>query len=362
MSCQFFITGFPGYIASRLIRDLARKHPGSVFELLVHTSQEGRARASVQELCAAGIPENSMRIHVGDITKEGLGLMPAVLGGLGTRLTHVFHLAAVYDLAVPEAFARSVNVDGTANMNSVVKGCKQLERYVYFSTCYVSGNRVGKILESDLEKGQGFKNHYESTKHEAERMVRALMPSIPVTIIRPSIVVGDSKSGETAKYDGPYFMMRLLGRFRFLPLPYFGKPRVKLNLVPVDYVVEGTVYLAFAAAAAGKTYHLADPDPLWMVEIYELIYDAIRGGKPAWTLPVALVKASLSFRPLRAIMGVPRELIDYYECDALYDTSNAVADLGRAGIKCPSLVDYFPVLVEYFKKHGSDPDKIIRVK
>src|SRR6185503_1551609 len=106
------------------------------------------------------------------------------------------------------------------------------------STCYVAGRRTGEILETELEHRAGFRNFYEETKYLAEAEVEKLKNDLPVTIFRPSVVVGDSRTGETAKYDGIYYLILYLRKspalLRFVNV---GNDAVKLNLVPVDFVV-----------------------------------------------------------------------------------------------------------------------------
>ena len=122
----------------------------------------------------------------------------------GHAVTRNRLLAAVYDLTVPEAVAQRVNVDGTARIIDFCWSREHLHRLQYVSTSYVSGNYDGEFTEDGLDEGQGFLNHYESTKYAAELLVREAMEAgLPATIYRPGIVVGDSRTGETQKYDGP---------------------------------------------------------------------------------------------------------------------------------------------------------------
>ena len=135
----------------------------------------------------------------------------------------MWHLAAVYDLAVPPEIARRVNVDGTANVVDLCHSLPRLRRLQYVSTCYVSGRYAGEFGEDVLAEGQPFRNHYESTKYDAEQLVRdAMAGGLPATIYRPGIVVGDSTTGETLKYDGPYF---IAGFLRRQPGPWWSSRR-----------------------------------------------------------------------------------------------------------------------------------------
>ena len=157
----------------------------------------------------------------------------------------MFHLAAIYDLAVRAEIAQRVNVEGTRNVNDFVKTIARLRRYHYVSTCYVAGKRQGVIHENELQHAAGFRNHYEETKYAAELEVEALKSELPITIHRPAVVCGDTRTGETAKYDGIYYLIHYLLKWPSgLTLLNIGNSEVRLNLVPVDFVIEAMVALA----------------------------------------------------------------------------------------------------------------------
>src|SRR5690606_8098745 len=217
------------------------------------------------------------------------------------------------------------------------------------------------IYENELALGQEFKNHYEKTKHDAEVLVQYMRDRIPTTIIRPGIVLGDSKTGETAKFDGPYFMMRYLDKFSRMPIPYVGKGEALINLVPVDYVVEATVYLSRHADGIDKVYHLTDPNPYQAREAFRLISEALTGKAPSFTMPHSTVRIMLSFPPLRRWVKVERETLDYFRLEAVYDCTEAQRDLKPSGITCPDFADYIPAAVEYYRLHRNDPAKLIEV-
>jgi thioester reductase-like protein len=362
MDITYFFTGFPGFIATRLINRISLGNPSARFVLLVHPTQLERAKAEIKRLCTtAETAEMRFELVPGDITKANLGMDPAYADMLTETVNYVFHLAAIYDLAVPYDAAYDVNVTGTSHVNNWVRHLRKLIRYVYFSTAYVSGDREGPVLETELEKGQSFKNHYEATKYMAEVLVQRERETLPVTIIRPGIVMGDSRTGETAKFDGPYFIMRFLHHFRHWPIPYIGKGEVPINLVPVDYVVDAVDYLAHSPVAVDKVYHLTDPHPLPVRQAYELIMDSLLAKRPKWTLPLPAVRMALSIPSFRRWVGVERETLAYFRCRAEYDNTIAAADLLGGGIECPPLSSYIDRCVTYFANHLDDPDKRIVV-
>ena len=197
----FFLTGFPGFIAGRLVERLARA--GARFHLLVQPALVARAHEELARVAGVtGAPPGNFRVMEGDITREGLGLSAGDAAAARAEATAVFHLAAVYDLAVARAAALKVNVEGTRHVNRFALSLPSLRRYHYVSTCYVAGRRTGLIREDELRHEAGFRNFYEETKYLAELEVEALKAELPVTILRPSVVCGDSRTGETAKYDG----------------------------------------------------------------------------------------------------------------------------------------------------------------
>lgn len=347
------MTGYPGFLASKLLKEMQHRNEETIFALLVHPNQLDKAKRLAEH-------HQNVELLAGDITKEGLGLTLEQSEWLREQVTHVFHLAAVYDLAVPKPIAEDVNVAGTANVNRFVQSLPNLERYVYFSTAYVSGTRTGLIKEDELEHGQAFKNHYESTKYTAEKLVAEL--DVPYTIIRPGVVVGHSVTGETIKFDGPYFIMRFLDRLQFMPIPYLGKSEALFNVVPADYIINATLCLAQSEDAVNRAFHLTDPSPYESRELYRMICEELLGKTPSWTISPALVEMALSIPVLRRFFKVEKEALEYFRCTSQYDASGAKEVLAKGGVYCPDFKEYVPNMVKYYKAHRKDPDKLIQVK
>src|SRR3954447_11660098 len=259
MPRSHFVTGFPGFIGRRLVAKLLAGDPGARVVALV----EQRMLDDAQR-CAERIGSERIELVTGDITDRRLGLDDATYDRVAGDTTHVFHLAAIYNLSVPLEVATRVNVDGTGNVLDFCLAAKGLERLVYVSTAYVAGRRTGIVYEHELVMGQDFKNHYESTKFQAEVWVQKLMDRVPTTILRPAIVVGDSRTGETEKFDGPYYILRTISRAQRLhrAVMQFGRSEATFNVVPVDYVVDAMAIVAHVPETLGETMHLVDPDPL----------------------------------------------------------------------------------------------------
>ncbi|HEV8591681.1 MAG TPA: SDR family oxidoreductase [Pyrinomonadaceae bacterium] len=350
-SQTYFVTGFPGFIAARLVARLAR--PEVQFFLLVQSQFVEKAIQAVEEIAAAtGTNLDNFALIEGDITLENLGIAEEDLAAIREETTDVFHLAAVYDLAVVKDLAFKVNLDGTKNVNTFARSLPNLKRYNYISTCYVAGNRTARILESELEHTAGFRNYYEETKYLAELEVEKLKTDLPVTIFRPSVVVGDSKSGETAKYDGIYYLIQYIrkapGLLRFINV---GNKNVRLNLVPVDFVVEAIAALANDANAKGKTIALADPNPLTTAELFDTLAQHLSGKASVITPPPGLVKWSLNLPFSPPITGLPHSGVPYFFIEQMYDTTVADQLLAMHGVRCPGFKVYARNLLKFVEKH-----------
>ncbi|HEX8097496.1 MAG TPA: SDR family oxidoreductase [Pyrinomonadaceae bacterium] len=346
-----FLTGFPGFIAGRLLRRLAAE--GARFLLLVQPALAQRAREEVESLAReTNLPLNHFRILEGDITRDDLSLSAAGLEAARAETTVIFHLAAVYDLAVGRDVAVRVNLEGTRNVNRFAQSVKALRRYHYVSTCYVAGRREGPILETELRHEAGFRNFYEETKYLAEIEVDALKSELPVTIHRPAVVCGDSRTGETAKYDGVYYLiLYLLKAPRLLSLLNIGNSDVSLNLVPVDFVVEAMTELAQEERAAGQTVQLADPDPLTTRELFDTLARTMAGRESYVRLPSPLVHFSLTQSLSPKITGLPRPGVPYFFIRQQYDTTQARALLEPRGVRCPPFHTYAKALVDFAAQH-----------
>jgi thioester reductase-like protein len=349
-----FLTGFPGFIAGRLVRRLARE--GARFVLLVQAAFMERAREEAERIVEeTGAGVEAFRIVEGDITRPGLGLSAQDLETTRGETTMLFHLAAVYDLGVSRELAMRVNVEGTQNVNrfaELLQESGRLRHYHYVSTCYVAGLRTGVILESELRHEAGFRNYYEETKYLAELEVEALKSRLPLTIHRPSVVCGDSQTGETAKYDGVYYLINYLRmQPALLSLANIGNRDVRLNVVPVDFVVEAMAALAGDERAAGATVQLADPAPLTTHELFDIISKALTGHGSRLTIPAPLVRTSLVLPISEGLTGLPRVGVPYFFIKQTYDTTRAQALLEPYGLRCPPFPSYVNALIDFVARH-----------
>jgi nucleoside-diphosphate-sugar epimerase len=348
---SIFLTGFPGFIAGRLVERLA--DTDTQFFLLVQPRfLETAERSATRISFKTGVPLENFVLVKGDITLTVMGIPAHDLETIKNETTHIFHLAAAYDLAVDKDIAYAVNLEGTKNINDFARSVVNLKRYNYVSTCYVAGKRTGRILETELDHDNGFRNFYEETKYLAEIEVEDLKTKLPVTIFRPSVVVGDSRSGETAKYDGIYYLIQYLRKWpAFLRTINVGNTRVRLNLVPVDFVTEAIAALANDENAVGRTIAIADPSQLTTAEMFDLIAEKLSGRRSVIRPPEKIVEFLLSTPFSPPITGLPSYGVPYFFLSQSYDTAAADELLATHGIKCPNFGDYVGNLIDFVEKH-----------
>ncbi|HEX9051458.1 MAG TPA: SDR family oxidoreductase [Anaeromyxobacter sp.] len=339
------VTGFPGFIGKRLVRRLVAAARGKE-DRLVLLVQAKNARAARDDL--AGLGAERASIVEGDVEHMHLGLSGAEFKALARDVTDVWHLAARSHLGAGRAEMRRVNVEGTRNVLDLCLAARRLRRLNHFSTAFVSGDRVGVILEDELSMGQRFHNPYEESKLQAELLVRRAQAELPATIYRPSIVVGDSRTGEIDRFEGPYALAILLVASPVaVPLPLPGDAVAPLNVVPVDFVVDAAISISENPAGAGRTVHVVDPSPLSARRVYEMI--AERAGKklPPVSVPSRLFQAILQLPLLERLSRTHRPAIEYVNHLAIYNCRNLLELLDGTGIQCPPITSYLDRLIEF---------------
>nr|WP_255193359.1 SDR family oxidoreductase [Natronobeatus ordinarius] len=356
---RIFLTGFPGFLGSALIERLLARGDGPVACLVqpaYRDQAERRATAIVEEL-EADVGDDSIQLYEGDITDPDLGLGDA-LEDLDS-VEELYHLAAVYDLGVDRGLAEAVNVRGTEHVLDVAEDLA-VDRFQYVSTCYVSGRYDGVFTEAHLEEGQGFNNHYEATKYLAEVAVQdRMVEGLPATIYRPAIVVGDSQSGETDKYDGPYYLLRwLLAQPRWGSLSFSlpGSAEAELNVVPRDFVIDAIAHLSGREDTVGEVYQLCDPAPLTVPQFVDALATAT--GHRTVTVPTTKSIGRATMERLAA-RGAPLEpaALDYLDHPTRYACPNTHRALEGSGLECPPFESYVDRLVAYVLKHPDVGDE-----
>lgn len=356
---DIFFTGFPGFLGVELLPRILLRQPQDRAICLVQSKFASLAMRRVDEIVKDfGILGERIKLVEGDICQPGLGL--GDLGAAYRDVAEVWHLAAVYDLEVSRELGMRINVDGTRNVLEFEAKNFPGAHLHYVSTCYVSGRHAGPFRETDLDRGQRFNNYYEETKFLAEVDVQYRMTEgLPTTIYRPSIVVGDSATGKTQKFDGPYFVLQWLLRQPHLAvMPVIGDPMsFRLNMVPRDFVIDAITFLSSHPNAAGRVYQLADPNPLTVSDLLSEMATATDRRVIRVPVPRRLAKWAIREVPgVFKVMRIPAATVDYMNHPTHYLTDNVDEDLAGSGISCPPVPSYLPRLVEFMRGHGEISD------
>lgn len=166
-------------------------------------------------------------------------------------------------------------------------------------------------------------------------------------------MVGDSKTGETQKFDGPYFLAHLLKlQPKVAVVPRVADPdEIVFSMVPRDFVVDGIDALSTADVAVGRTYALTDPNAptvRHLVDTFARLLDRHFTWVP---LPLPMLKPVVQIPGVESVIGVPAESLDYFAFPTLYDISNATTDLAELGVHCASFDEYAPNLIRFYLYH-----------
>jgi len=344
------VTGFPAFTARRMIRKVLEAEPGGKLYLLVRP----KFRVALDEFLSS-IDARDVRgrttVLEGDVCDMDLGLAGGEYRALADEVTAIYHLAAIYFPGVKRDVAERVNVDGTRAVLELAGECARLRRLAHFSTAEVSGARAGVVLEEELDCDQSFRNVYEETKFRAEKLVREASRRLPITILRPGVIVGDSRTGEIDKFDGPYYLTVLIVASPLdvhLPLP--GRGSAPLHLVPIDFVIDAAHALCRDPRAVGKTFHLTDPAPFAARSVYELIARHAEKKPPRGTIPTALARAVLKAPGLERLARAPLAFLESFNHMVLYNCRNTLALLDGTGLRCPPFDGYVEHLVRYVRE------------
>lgn len=365
MQPHFFVTGGTGIVGLPLLPRLLRAYPGSSITLLVRASDDGsaaaRARSVAQTLTSEfGIADAAQRVAPlrGDVALEHLGLSSRQSAELVRTVTHIVHGAATIRFDHPLDEARRINVGGVRRMLLLAERCAQqgvLRRFLAIGTSSVSGRREGPIYEHELEMGQSFFNTYEQSKCESERLLRDHARRLPITIVRPSIVIGDSTTGKTPTFNVIYIPLRLFhrGLLPFIP----ARPETLLDLVPVDWVDDAIAFLVGLDAAEGKVCHLT-AGPSRATPLGELMAAAAAMFDRRTPLPEPRTVEFLSREEfgsrmasltptMAALMRQLETLLPYVTVNRLFDSRTTDELLEGSGITFPRFRDYGEKILSY---------------
>jgi thioester reductase-like protein/short-subunit dehydrogenase len=356
---RYVVTGGTGFIGRRVVSRLLDARPDAEVWVLVRRQSLGRFEQLADHWGERAKP------LVGELTEPGLGLTDEAIAELAD-VDHVVHCAAIYDITVAEPEQRAANVDGT---RAVVELATRLDATLHHvSSIAVAGDFHGEFTEADFDIGQQLPTPYHQTKFEAELLVRST-PGLRHRIYRPAVVVGDSRTGEMDKVDGPYYFFGLLAKLAVLPrlTPIMLPDTGRTNIVPVDYVADALVALMHADGRDGQTFHLTSPKTIGLRGIYRGISAAaglppLRGSLPrSMATPLLKVRGrpKLWRNMVATQLGIPGEVLDVVDLAPTFISEQTQNALRGNGIAVPEFASYAPALWRYWAEH-LDPDRARR--
>jgi thioester reductase-like protein len=355
MTETVLLTGATGYIGGNLLQKRIESSDAKLV-LLVRTKRDedpearaGKVLASLYASAEAARVSKRIEVVAGDLSVERFGLDDRRYRELAARVTHIIHCGAAARFDLPIEEARKTNVGGTRSILEFARVCGALKRVDYIGTAYVAGARTGIIREDELDVGQSHNNTYERSKMEAEKLVRESMRELPIAILRPSIVICDSRTGRASAFNGFYRALRMycLGAMQVLP----GNPSSVMDLVPVDYVTDAVHAISNDPSTVGSCYHLtAGPDNATPLdEISELA--SIHFKRERFTIVppaefaayVSKVQSGLGERELDVIKEITLYQ-PYLTGELRFDNSNT---LRKTGLSAPPVRSYFDKMAAY---------------
>ncbi len=364
---HYFVTGATGFIGKRLVGKLLQRK-GAVVHFLIRKESEGKV-AALREHWGVG-PARAVPVF-GDLTEKKLGVSADDVKALKGRIDHFYHLAAVYDLSADEDSQVAVNIDGTRHTLDFAKAIGA-GHFHHVSSIAAAGLYEGVFREDMFEEAENIDHPYFMTKHESEKLVRA-ESKLPWTVYRPAMVVGDSQTGEMDKIDGPYYFFKLIQRMRqILPpwMPSIGLEGGRINIVPVDFVVNALDHISHGARKGGECFHLVDPVGYRVGDVLDIFSKAAHAPKMNLFVNAALLgfiprsvkKGLLALAPVRRVrdaimkdLGLPEDMLTFVNYPTRFDCRGTLAALKGSGVECPNLKDYAWRLWDYWERN-LDPD------
>jgi NAD(P)-dependent dehydrogenase (short-subunit alcohol dehydrogenase family) len=364
---QYFVTGATGFIGKRLVKKLLARRGSTVYFLMRESSH-----AKLPDLLAYWGVNKSRAIPVfGDLTSKKLGVASDVIKSLKGQIDHLYHLAAVYDLSADEESQAAANIDGTRSMLEFAQAIDAGHVH-HVSSIAAAGLYEGVFREDMFDEAENLDHPYFATKHESEKLVRTSCKQ-PWTVYRPAMVVGDSHTGEMDKIDGPYYFFKLIQRMRqILPpwMPSIGLEGGRINIVPVDFVVDALDAISHKVDKSEGCYHLVDPEGYRVGDVLDIFSKAAHAPKMnvfvnaalLGFIPKSVKKGMMALAPVRRIrnavmkdLGLPEDLFTFINYPTRFDCRETEKQLKGTGIACPRLPDYAWRLWDYWERH-LDPD------
>ncbi len=347
------LTGATGFVGMELLARYLERGDRQVVTL-VRAPDDAAAAMRIDAVLAnlfgsraAARLRGRVQAFAADLTTPGLALDPLTRDELVCRVSTIVHCAASVSFSMPLDEARAINLEGTRRMLEFAEAahaCNGLRRYAHVSTAYVAGTHEGRFAECDLDVGQTFNNSYERSKFESEQLVLS-HSELPSTILRPSIVVGDRRSGWTSAFNVLYWPLRAFARGLFTAVP--ADPAAPVDVVSVDYVADAIHSLAEAEGEIGKTYHLtAGPNASTFAEIAQLASRYFRRPLPKVLSPAEFA-VHKSTAAEKSALDAGRAYFPYFSTAAVFDQAVTQARLEPLGIIVSPLHDYMERLLDF---------------
>lgn len=339
------VTGFPSFFARKLVSELLEDEGTSVVALVPE-----REREAAEEAAHLSRDHGRIEIVTGEAGAIDFGLSGARYLALANELT-VAHYVPSAELATPRGSdkkpeeVRRGYVALAREALAFAAVAEKLGVSVLHSSVDVAGTYRGLFSEGDLAKGQRFTSAGAEGRAIAETMFRRKMPDLPLCVVRPTVVIGDSRTGEFDELDGLYLLILLVVTSPpdfTLPLP--GRGDQLLNLVPVDYVVRAARRIGELPEARGRTFHLGDPSPCSALRVFELVSQVVGRRGPRGFIPANLTRALLRAPGIERIARSPRAFLEALVREGSYGFANTEATLGES-LRCPPFESYVETLV-----------------
>jgi len=362
----YFVTGATGFIGRHLVQELLDNREGEIFVLV----REG-SREKLDDLIERWGSGDRVVGVTGDLTKSKLGVDDKWIEEHTGSIDHFFHLAASYDMTADDEANETSNVKGTRNAVQLANAL-QASRLHHTSSVAAAGDFKGLFREDHFDEGQKLPSAYHRTKFESERIARE-ESEIPWRVYRPAVVVGNSKTGEMDKVDGPYYFFKAIQKARATLPPWFplvGPELGHTNIVPVDFVAAAMDHIAHEEGLDGQAFHLCAPKsqrsgevlntfarsahgPQLAIRIDKRLTDALPKG--VFSMLMALPALKDVRRTLLADVGIPEEVIGHVGFSAQFDTRDTERALKGSGIDVPALDGYADRIWDYWER-TLDPD------
>ncbi len=369
-SMEYFVTGATGFIGKRLVKKLLARR-GSTVHFLVRPESRDKVPALLDYWSTT---EARAKPVFGDLSQPKLGVSRGEIKALTGKIDHFFHLAAVYDLKADAESQIVANIDGTRNAVALANEIKA-GIFQHASSIAAAGMYEGVFREDMFEEAEGLDHPYFATKHDSEKIVRKEVKGA-WRVYRPGLVVGDSKTGEMDKIDGPYYFFKLIQKLRnMLPpwMPTVGIEGGRINIVPVDFVVDAIDHIAHVKDQDRKAFHIVDPTPYRVGDVLNTFAKAAHAPQMSMRVNAALLgfipnsvkKGLLALAPVRRIknavmkdLGLPDDMMQFVNYPTRFDCRETTALLKGTKIACPRLEDYAYRLWDYWERN-LDPDLFI---